>query len=89
MITLTLKRFAALYWGFEYSEKHKSPFRNALFVNDESAREWLGQQGRAIEKESDVYDFCDCHMCDHCAGDPIRRYSQGRLTSRIKAMGNG
>ena len=70
MITLTLKKFLALHWGFEYSKKHNRPFRNMLFLDDNYARDWLCQQGRAIEKASDVYDFCDCNQCDHCLNNP-------------------
>ena len=70
MLTLTLKNFAVHYWGFAYDRKGR-PFKGLLFATDEGARSWLGMQGRAIEVASDTYNFCDCHTCDHCLGNPM------------------
>lgn len=72
MITLTLKRFHVLFWGFEYNPK-RGPFKNALFEGYDNAREWLHSQGKAVEVDSDVYQWCDCGACDHCLRNPTGR----------------
>lgn len=81
MITLTLRRYHVLYWGFEYSPKH-GPFKNALFEKDHNARKWLAEQGVAIEVDSDTYQLCDCYQCDHCKRRPIKSAASARLAMR-------
>lgn len=69
MLTLLLKRYHVLHWGFEYNPK-RGPFKNALFDTEENAIEWLAFNGRAFPVAPYTYQWCDCGACDHCLRNP-------------------